>query len=108
MKQNRNSQISSLTTVFAALGMPPPHILTPLLCPLLRLALLPIPAPLTAPLTASAPPSASLTDSAPLPPSLTGPALLPGPLALPLPRPAITVFEFFQKHHSSKSFFYSN
>ncbi len=86
------AQISSLTTVLAALGMPPPRILTPLPCPLLGPALLPGPAPLTAP--------ASLTAS------LTGPALLHGPLALTLPRPDITMFVFFcfcfQKHHSSK------
>ncbi len=90
------ARISSLTTVLAALGMPPPCILTPLPCPLLGPALLPGSAPLTAP--------------APLTASLTGPALLPGPLALTLPRPDITVFVFFcfcfQKHHSSKSSFY--
>ncbi len=100
------ARISSLTTVLAALGMPPPRILTPLPCPLLGPALLPGPAPLTASLTGPA----LLPGPAPLTASLTGPALLPGPLALTLPRTDITVFVFFcfcfQKHHSSKSSFY--
>lgn len=43
------ARISSLTTVLAALGMPPPRILTPLPCPLLGPALLSGPLALTPP-----------------------------------------------------------